>query len=142
MGKKHQPIYRVVVTPKENPVMGSYIDLLGTYNPLKGEVNIDTAKATEWLNKGAKPSERLARLLDKAGVKHKSIVVKLYQPKPKEEAKASTPTMQAEPAEATENAEPASDTITEPSETPAEEPTTEAADTPVEEAKADAEPAE
>lgn len=85
MGKKHQPSYRIVVTPKENPAQGQYLDLVGTYNPIKGDVSINNDKAMDWLNKGAQPSERVARLLDKAGLKHKSIVVKMYQPKPKEE---------------------------------------------------------
>lgn len=91
VGKKHQPSYRIVVTPKENPALGQYIDLLGTYNPLKGSVSLDTEKALAWLNKGAQPSERLARLLEKAGVSHKSIVVKRYQPKPKDEAEPQAP---------------------------------------------------
>lgn len=107
MGKKHQPTYRIVVTPKENPVAGSYIDLLGTYDPIKGNVDINTEKALEWLNKGAQPSERLARILSKAGVQHKSVVVKTYQPKAKEEpaveAASEAPAAEAEvPTEATE----------------------------------------
>ncbi len=88
MGKKHQPHYRIVVTPKENPAQGQYLDLLGTYNPLKEDVSINTERALEWLNKGAQPSDRVARLLTTAGVSHRSIVVKTYQPKPKEEPKA------------------------------------------------------
>lgn len=91
MGKKHQPTYRIVVTPKENPVAGQYIDLLGTYDPIKADVKIDNAKALEWLNKGAQPSERVARLLTNAGVQHKSVVVKVYQPKAKEEEVAEAP---------------------------------------------------
>lgn len=87
IGKKHQPSYRIVVTPKENPALGQYLDLVGTYNPLKGDVKIDNEKAIEWLNKGAKPSDRVARLMEKVGLKHNSIVVKHYTPKPKEEAK-------------------------------------------------------
>lgn len=83
MGKKHQPSYRVVVTPKENPVKGQYLDLVGTYNPLKEEINLELEKIGQWLDKGALPSERVARLLAKAGLKHKSIIVKHYQPKAK-----------------------------------------------------------
>lgn len=81
MGKKHQPTYRIVVTPKENPVKGQYLDLLGTYQPLRGEVNLNTERALEWLNKGAKPSQRIARLLTGAGVKHKSIKIEVYPEK-------------------------------------------------------------
>ncbi len=122
MGKKHQPTYRIVVTPKDNPVQGQYLDLLGTYNPIKQDVQIDTEKAVEWLNKGAQPSERLARLLSKAGVSHKSIVIKTYTPKPKEEVKEEAPAEApvaeevADPADSTE--EKAEDST--PDETPSE----------------------
>lgn len=81
VGKKHQPSYRIVVTPKENPVQGQYLDLVGTYNPLRSEVKINQEKVLEWLNKGAQPSQRLSRLLSHAGVEHKLIKVKIYQPR-------------------------------------------------------------
>ncbi len=124
MGKKHQPSYRVVVTPKENPVGGEYIDLLGTYNPLRGEVSIDKEKALEWLNKGAQPSDRIARLLKNAGVEHKSIVVKVYTPKPKEvevEEKAEKAPVAEEATESTEEPEATEEAPTETPEASAEE---------------------
>lgn len=98
MGKKHQPSYRIVVTPKENPARGQYTDLLGTYNPIAEQLDVNKEKAMEWLNKGAQPSERVARLLTKSGMTHRSLVVKVYQPKPKEEPKAeeATPATKAE----------------------------------------------
>jgi small subunit ribosomal protein S16 len=131
MGKKHQPTYRIVVTPKENPVAGTYIDLLGTYNPIKGDVQIDTEKAIAWLNKGAQPSERLARILSKAGVQHKSVVVKVYTPKAKEEEAVEAPVTEAPAAEPTTEEVPAEEAAPEaevtpevteetPTETPAE----------------------
>lgn len=144
MGKKHQPSYRIVVMPKENPVAGRYIDLIGTYNPLKEQVQIDTEKAVEWLNKGAQPSERIARLLSKAGVKHNSVVVKMYTPKPKEEPKAEAATTPAEsevtdetaeetPASEQPEAEATDNTESAPSEQP--EPASEEAAEPSEESK-------
>ncbi len=101
IGKKHQPSYRIVVIPKERPVAGQYLDLVGTYNPLREELSVNNERVTEWLNKGAKPSERVARLLTKVGLKHNSIVVKRYSPKVKIEAAAKA------------TAETASDTKTE-----------------------------
>jgi small subunit ribosomal protein S16 len=142
MGKKHQPTYRIVVAAKEKPVRGDYLDLLGTYNPLKGDVQIDKEKALEWLNKGAQPSERLARLLTSAGVKHPSVVVKMYTPKPKEEVAKETPNSKnqnpkdeessAEPvAEAEETAEATTDEAVTAEES-AEEPAAETPETPAE----------
>lgn len=89
IGKKHQPSYRLVVTPKENPAKGQYLELLGTYNPIQDQIAFDTDKVMAWLNKGAQPSDRVARLFDNAGLKHKSIIVKKFVPKPKEEKAAA-----------------------------------------------------
>ena len=102
MGKKHQPSYRIIVTPKSNPRQGNYLDLIGTYNPLKNEVAINSERALEWLNKGAQPSDRVARLFDKAGIKHKSIVVKFYQPKAAEVTEEEAPAAAPAAEEATE----------------------------------------
>lgn len=132
MGKKHQPSYRIVVIPKDSPVAGEYIDLIGTYNPIKAQVEINKEKALEWLNKGAQPSERIARLLAQAGVEHKSVVVKQYTPKPKEEtpaeetaapvAEEATEESGSETAEETPDSQTEAEVAPEPTEeTPAEE---------------------
>lgn len=102
-GKKHQPSYRVVVTPKENPVKGKYLTSLGHYDPVREEISIDSEKVLAWLNKGAQPSQRIARLLDKAGVKHKSITVIHYHTKPKQ-AKEAKEVASPEPVEVTDEA--------------------------------------
>lgn len=122
MGKKHQPSYRIIVTPKSNPRQGNYLDLIGTYNPLKNEVAINSERALEWLNKGAQPSDRVARLFDKAGIKHKSIVVKFYQPKAAEVAEEEAPAAPAaeETTEAPVAEEPAEESPAETVETPEE----------------------
>jgi len=62
-GKNKMPLYRVVLTEHTKPVKSSYKEVLGRYNPLNdtGEYNIEAIKA--WIGKGAKPSERLAKVL-------------------------------------------------------------------------------
>jgi len=62
-GKNKQPFYRVVLTEHTKPVKSSYKLVLGRYNPLtdQGEYEIDAIKS--WIEKGAKPSERLAKVL-------------------------------------------------------------------------------
>lgn len=62
-GKNKQPFYRVVLTEHTKPVKTSYKEVLWRYNPLtdKGEYNIEAIKS--WIAKGAKPSERLAKVL-------------------------------------------------------------------------------
>jgi small subunit ribosomal protein S16 len=71
MGTKKAPFYRVVVADSRNARGGKAIEEIGFYNPISipKEINIDAEKATEWLNKGAQPTEVVARLFDKAGIK-------------------------------------------------------------------------
>ena len=65
MGKKKQPTYRVVAADSRSPRNGRFIEILGTYDPRQepSVVKIDTAKANDWISKGAKPTEVVARLL-------------------------------------------------------------------------------
>jgi len=72
-GSKKRPFYRIVVADSRMPRDGRYIERLGTYNPLLpkdgGErVKLDTDRAKHWIDQGAKPSDRLARFLDDAGL--------------------------------------------------------------------------
>ncbi len=72
-GAKKRPFYRVVVADSRSPRDGRYIEKLGTFDPLKAKdaadrVVLDMEKAKEWIAKGAQPTDRVARLLDAAGV--------------------------------------------------------------------------
>lgn len=71
MGSKKAPFYRLVVADSKSPRDGKFIEELGYYNPRTepSTVKIDEEKATAWLNKGAQPTEVVARLFDKAGIK-------------------------------------------------------------------------
>jgi len=74
MGDKKNPFYRVVVADSRKSRDGEYVDLVGTYNPLKNpeEIKIDNEKATRWLANGAQPTDTVKVLLTKAGVEVKS----------------------------------------------------------------------
>jgi len=69
MGMKKQPFYRVVVTDERNPRDGSFIEEIGTYDPMKqpAEIKIDNEKAVAWLKNGAQPSDTVRILLKKTG---------------------------------------------------------------------------
>ena len=74
MGKKKQPTYRVVAADSRSPRDGRFIEIVGTYAP-RGKstaepeaiVDIDNAKALKWLRQGAKPTERVEKLLKTSG---------------------------------------------------------------------------
>ena len=74
MGDKKNPFYRVVVADSRKSRDGEYVDLVGTYNPLKTpeEVKIDAEKATNWIKNGAQPTDTVKALLVKAGVEVKT----------------------------------------------------------------------
>ena len=69
-GAKKKPFYRIVAADSRSPRDGKFLEMLGTYDPLKSEDNIkiDAEKVASWVKKGAKPSETVASLLKKAGV--------------------------------------------------------------------------
>ncbi len=70
MGDKKSPFYRVIVADSKAPRDGKFIDIIGTYNPLKdpAEINIDTQKAEKWLKNGALPTDTAKDILVKSGV--------------------------------------------------------------------------
>ena len=69
-GSKKKPFYRIVAADSRSPRDGKFLEMLGTYDPLKTENNIkiDSEKVISWVKKGAKPSDTVASLLKKAGV--------------------------------------------------------------------------
>ena len=70
VGAKKQPAYRVVVADARSARDSRSIDTIGHYNPRSEpvELNIDADKAKSWLEKGAQPSDTVARLLRQAGI--------------------------------------------------------------------------
>ena len=77
-GTKKRPIYRVVATQAGSPRDGRFLERLGTYNPLlpsdaEGRVVLNEERVRYWLGTGAKPSDRVARFLDGAGITENTV---------------------------------------------------------------------
>jgi small subunit ribosomal protein S16 len=70
VGATKQPTYRVVVADSRSARDGRAIDTIGHYNPRTDPitVQIDEAKAKDWLSKGAQPSDTVKRLFKNAGI--------------------------------------------------------------------------
>jgi small subunit ribosomal protein S16 len=66
-GAKNHPFYHIVVTDARLKRDGRSIERIGFFNPIAtgGEVRlrICRARAEHWIRQGAKPSDRVARLL-------------------------------------------------------------------------------
>lgn len=72
-GAKKRPYYKIVVTDARNSRDGKFIERIGSYNPLlpkdnEERVKLDADRARHWLSVGAKPSDRVHRFLDAAGI--------------------------------------------------------------------------
>jgi ribosomal protein S16 len=65
IGKKKQPFYRVVVMEKTRPRNGRFVEIVGTYNPLKkpAEIQLNAERIKYWLGCGAQPSETVRSFL-------------------------------------------------------------------------------
>jgi small subunit ribosomal protein S16 len=70
VGATKQPTYRVVVADSRKARDSRSIETIGHYNPRSEpvEVNIDADKAKHWLDRGAQPSDTVARLFRSAGI--------------------------------------------------------------------------
>lgn len=149
-GAKKRPFYRIVVADSRMPRDGRYIERVGTYDPLLPKESAERVILKEdrikhWLGVGARPSDRVNRFLDAAGIMKREPRNNPQKAKPgqkrldREEAKreaAEKAKEEAAAAEATEAETPAE-------EAPAEEAAGEeaAAEAPAEEATGEAAPA-
>jgi small subunit ribosomal protein S16 len=73
IGARKQPSYRLVVADVKAPQRGSFIEIIGNYNPRTNPetVVIDETKALDWLKQGAQPTATANRLLSKTGILEK-----------------------------------------------------------------------
>ncbi len=149
-GSKKRPFYRIVAADSRMPRDGRFIEKLGTYNPLlpkdsEDRVKMDVERIQEWMAKGAKPTDRISRMLEAAGVLEAKTRNNPQKAQPGEKAAKRVAEKAAKAEAATEAAKEAAK---EP-EAAAEEPTAEEAaaeataeDAPAEEATAEEAPAE
>ncbi len=68
MGSKQKPFYRIVAIDSRVRRDGRYIEVIGTYNPLNGEVNVKKEPALKWLTQGARPSDTVRNIFSKEGI--------------------------------------------------------------------------
>ena len=106
VGKRKQPIYRVVVADSRSPRDGRFIEVIGQYQPLSNpsDITIDTEKALDWLRKGARPSESVTALFKRTGIWTTYVADKGPAKKAPKRRKATPPPPKAAPAPEPEEA--------------------------------------
>ncbi len=67
-GTKKRPVYKIVVADSKFPRDGRFIEKLGFFNPLlpkekKERIGLQTDRIKYWLEQGAQPTTRVARIL-------------------------------------------------------------------------------
>ena len=159
-GTKKRPYYRIVVAEASSPRDGRFVERLGSYNPMVPKdhperLTLDGERASYWMTKGAKPTERVAKMMAALGLVEAPVIRE--QPKKsapgkkrlerEEEAAANAAAAkEAAEAEAAAAAEAEAAAAEAPAaEAPAEEAPAEeapAAEAPAEEAPAEEAPAE
>ena len=86
IGRHKRPFYRVVAVDSRMRRDGRFLEVLGTYDPLKepAVTELKQDRVLEWLQKGAQPSVTVRTLLRRAGI------LKAFQEPPK---KSSLPAL-------------------------------------------------
>ena len=108
-GSKKRPYYKVVVSNSRAPRDGKYLEQVGTYNPLLAKDDENRVRLVEdrvryWLGVGAQPTDRVARMLDKAGIKERKVTLNPNAGVPGKKAKERAEDKAKKAAEAAEAA--------------------------------------
>jgi small subunit ribosomal protein S16 len=69
IGRKNDPSFRIVVTDKrESTSSNRFADIVGTYQPKAGTIEIDAEKVKKWMGNGAQPSPTVHNMLITKGI--------------------------------------------------------------------------
>ncbi len=67
-GAKKAPFYHIVVADSRSPRDGKIVEKIGTYDPMTNPATIvlDNEKVEKWIKNGAKPTDTVKALIEKA----------------------------------------------------------------------------
>ncbi len=68
VGAKKAPFYHIVVADSRSPRDGKIIEQIGTYDPMTNPstIVVDKEKVEAWIKNGAKPTDTVKALIEKA----------------------------------------------------------------------------
>jgi len=68
VGKKKAPFYHIVVADSKSPRDGKIIEQIGTFDPMTepSTIKLDKEKVETWIKNGAKPTDTVKALIEKA----------------------------------------------------------------------------
>lgn len=99
-GRSNLATYRIVVAENARAVKGKAMEFVGHYLPAQKtpELKVDTERVTYWVSKGAIPSDTVARLLKKEGVKGMEKFILRYAKRRSKSAPVEVPAAAPAPA--------------------------------------------
>ena len=68
MGKKKRPFYRIVAIDVRSQSQGKSLGLIGHYDPMNAQLNVDNEAALSWLKRGAQMTPTVENLLRSQGI--------------------------------------------------------------------------
>jgi len=70
MGKKKQPVYKIVAVDSRTKRDGRFIDAVGSYDPRTNPmtINLKEERVFHWLERGAQPTDTVKNLLSRKGL--------------------------------------------------------------------------
>ncbi len=92
MGKKNQPIYKIVAADARSPRDGKFLEAVGIYNPLINPhvIELKEERINYWLDNGAQPTNTVKSLFNQKGINLKRDLVKRKFSEEKIEAELKT----------------------------------------------------
>ncbi|PKB78648.1 MAG: 30S ribosomal protein S16 [SAR202 cluster bacterium Io17-Chloro-G9] len=93
VGKRGKPSYRIVVAESRAPRDGAYLEWIGNYDPMSDppSITLKADRATEWLSKGAQPSDAVKRILHWNGLLEREPLQRTSQRKNEAKGPAAAP---------------------------------------------------
>ena len=70
-GAKKAPYYHIVVADSRSPRDGRIVEQIGSYDPMTNPatIKLDKEKVEKWIKNGAKPTESVKELIERASKK-------------------------------------------------------------------------
>ena len=105
VGSKGKAFYKIIVADQRSPQKGKYLEEVGTYDPHTNpaSVNLNETRVSEWISKGAQPSDSVYKIFNIAGYdnggKIKPLILKKNKVKKSPEQEIEAPVEEAPKAE-------------------------------------------
>ena len=103
IGSKSKAFYKIIVADQRSPQKGKYLEEVGTYDPHTNpaSVKLQESKISDWISKGAQPSESVYKIFNIAGFnndgKIKPLILKKNKSKKSSEQEVSSSVAEESP---------------------------------------------